>query len=41
MYKGKKGDQSEKIVEKGSVHVPGPDAMAEDLEKVGFPEKAE
>ncbi|THW69861.1 tRNA-guanine transglycosylase [Aureobasidium pullulans] len=41
VYKGKKGDQSEKIVEKGSVPVPGPDAMAEDLEKVGFAEKAE
>jgi hypothetical protein len=33
-------DRSEKIAQKGSVPVPGPDAIAEDLEKVGFAEKS-
>ncbi|CAD0092079.1 unnamed protein product [Aureobasidium vineae] len=31
----------DKIAERGSVPVPGPDAVAEDLEKVGFAEKTE
>jgi queuine tRNA-ribosyltransferase subunit QTRTD1 len=34
-------DKPEKIAQKGSVPVPGPDAIAEDLEKVGFAEKSE
>ncbi|KAI4795743.1 tRNA-guanine transglycosylase [Aureobasidium sp. EXF-8845] len=34
-------DKSEKITQKGSVPVPGPEAIAEDLEKVGFAEKSE
>jgi queuine tRNA-ribosyltransferase subunit QTRTD1 len=33
-------DKSEKITQKGSVPVPGPEAIAEDLEKVGFAEKS-
>ncbi|KAI4736792.1 tRNA-guanine transglycosylase [Aureobasidium sp. EXF-12298] len=33
-------DKPEKIAQKGSVPVPGPDAIAEDLEKVGFAEKS-
>jgi queuine tRNA-ribosyltransferase subunit QTRTD1 len=32
--------KSEKIAQKGSVPVPGPDAVTEDLEKVGFAEKS-
>jgi queuine tRNA-ribosyltransferase len=29
----------EKVAQKGSVPVPGPDAVAADVEKVGFAEK--
>ncbi|KAI5270895.1 tRNA-guanine transglycosylase [Aureobasidium subglaciale] len=31
----------DKVVEKGSAPIPGPDAIAEDLEKIGFAEKKE
>ncbi|KAH0002204.1 hypothetical protein KCU80_g23005, partial [Aureobasidium melanogenum] len=34
-------DKIEKVVQKGSVPVPGPDAAAEDVEKVGFAEKTD
>lgn len=32
---------AQKVAETGSVPVPGPDAVAEDLEKIGFAEKAD
>ncbi|KAG9813886.1 queuine tRNA-ribosyltransferase, partial [Aureobasidium melanogenum] len=34
-------DKIEKVAQKGSVPVPGPDAVAEDVEKVGFAEKTD